>query len=263
MTLEALGAGQLAFIVAVMLAAGFVHGALGFGFPVIATPLAALVLDVKTAIVIVAPVTLVVTALSVARGGGAREAIARFWFVPLAMAFGAYGGTRLLIGAQPNPFLLVLALLILVYLGLDWVKKGESAFVKRWRVPVGLGAGLLGGIFEATANVAVPPLIIYLMLLGLPPVAMVQTLNLCFTVGKSVQVGTWALYGNVAAALWLTAAALAIPAIAALLGGMRVREKIDAPTYRKWLRGALWVMAALLLGQYAYLEIRAAAVTEQ
>jgi hypothetical protein len=76
-----------------------------------------------------------------------------------------------------------------------------AAFVRRWRVPAGLAAGLLGGVFEATANVAVPPLIIYLMLLGLPPVAMVQTLNLCFTVGKSVQVGTWALHGNAAAAL--------------------------------------------------------------
>ena len=254
MTLEALGVWQLAFVVAVMLLAAFVHGALGLGFPLIATPLVALVIDIKTAIVLVAPVTLVMTLLSVARGGGWREALARFWFLPLCMGLASFAGTRLLIGAKPTPFLLVLAVLILIYLGLDRMKRGESAFVKRHRLVIGLGVGLLAGIFESTANVAVPPLIIYLMLLGVAPLATVQTLNFCFSVGKAVQVGTWALYGNVAASLWLAAAALAVPSVLMLFVGMRLRERIDAPTYRRWLRGALWLMAALLFGQYAYLE---------
>jgi len=253
-TLESLGVWHIVFVAAAMVLAGFVHGALGFGFPLIATPIVALALDIKLAIVLIAPVTLVMTLISVARGGGWREAIRRFWFLPLAMAVGSYAGTRLLIGAKPAPFLLVLALLILVYLGLDKLKRGENSFVKDWRLPIGLSVGLVAGIFEATANVAVPPLIIYLMLLGLPPIATVQTLNLCFSVGKAVQVGTWALYGNVAGALWLTAAVLTLPSMVALFRGMRVREGIDAPTYRMWLRRALWVMAALLVGQYAYLE---------
>jgi uncharacterized membrane protein YfcA len=257
-TLEALGPAQLAFVAAVMLAAGLVHGSLGFGFPLIATPLVALVIDVKTAILLVAPVTLVVTALSVVRGGGAREALARFWILPLTMAAGVYAGTRLLIVAKPEPFLLVLAVLILVYLGLDRLRRGESAFVRRWRLPFGAIAGLAGGVFEATANVAVPPLIIYLSLLGLGPAALVQTLNFCFSVGKSVQVATWAVHGNVAITLWVAAAAFTVPSVAALYAGMRVRDRIDAPTYRKWLRGALWVMALLLGGQYLYLEVLAA-----
>jgi len=258
-TLAALDPWALAFVAAAMLLAGFVHGALGFGFPLIATPIAALALDMKAAIVLVAPVTLVVTLLSVARGGGWREAIVNFWYLPLAMAFGSYGGTRLLIGAKPTPFLLVLALLIVVYLALDRVKRGENPFVKRWRVTIGLLVGLVAGVFEATANVAVPPLIIYLMLLGLPPMATVQTLNLCFSVGKGVQVGTWALYGGVGGLLWLSAAALVVPSVAALFAGMRVRERIDALTYRRWLRRALGAMAALLLAQYVHLEFVAGA----
>lgn len=254
MTLESLGVWHIVFVAAAMVLAGFVHGALGFGFPLIATPIVALALDIKLAIVLIAPVTLVMTLISVARGGGWREAIRGFWFLPLAMAVGSYSGTRLLIGAKPAPFLLILALLILVYLGLDKFKRGENAFVKDWRLPIGLAVGLVAGIFEATANVAVPPLIIYLMLLGLQPIATVQTLNLCFSVGKAVQVGTWALYGNVAAVLWLTAAVLTLPSMVALFRGMRVRERIDAPTYRMWLRRALWLMSMLLIGQYAYLE---------
>jgi hypothetical protein len=161
-TPEALGAGQLAFVAVVMLAAGLVHGALGFGFPLIATPLVGLVIDIKTAILLVAPVTLVVTVLSVVRGGGWRQALAHHWILPPTMAVGVYAGTWLLIVAKPAPFLLVLAVLIFVYLGLDKLRRGESAFVKRWQLPIGLGAGLAAGVFEATANVAVPPLIIYL-----------------------------------------------------------------------------------------------------
>ena len=254
MTLDALGVWPFVFVAAVLMAAGYVHGALGFGFPLVATPLVALAIDIKTAIVLVAPVTLVIVALSVLRGGGWREAVARFWFLPLCMGVASYAGTRLLIGARPTPFLLVLALLILVYLSMDRLKRGESAFVRRHRVPIGCGVGLLAGLFEATANVAVPPLIIYLMLLGTSPLATVQTLNLCFTVGKAVQVGTWAVYGNVAPAFWLTAGVLAVPAVLTLYSGMRLRERIDAPTYRRWLRAALWSMVALLVGQFVYLE---------
>jgi len=256
-TLEAIGPWPLAFAAAAMVLAAFVHGALGLGFPLIATPLVALALDMKVAIVLVAPVTLVMTVLSVARGGGWREALARFWFLPLTMGIASYAGTRLLIGADPTPFLLVLAVLILVYLGLDRVKRGESALVRRHRLPIGVGVGLLAGLFEATANVAVPPLIIYLMLLGVAPLATVQTLNLCFSVGKAVQVGTWAVYGDVALAFWLATAALTVPAVVTLFAGMRLRERIDAPTYRKWLRGALSLMAMLLFGQYAYLQLLA------
>jgi uncharacterized membrane protein YfcA len=252
-TLENLDAWQLVYVAGVMVVAAFVHGALGLGFPLIATPLVALALDVKTAIVLVAPVTLVMTVLSVVRGGGWREALARFWFLPLTMGIASYAGTRLLIGADPTPFLLVLALLILAYLGLERLKRGESELVRRHRLAIGLVVGLLAGLFESTANVAVPPLIIYLMLLGLTPLATVQTLNLCFSVGKAVQVGTWAVFGNVAAAFWVATAALAVPSVVALFAGMRLRERIDAPTYRRWLRSALSIMAALLLAQYVYL----------
>ncbi len=57
MTVE-LGLWALVFVRAVCLVSGFAHGALGFGFPMVATPLAALVLDIKSAIVLLAPLTM-------------------------------------------------------------------------------------------------------------------------------------------------------------------------------------------------------------
>lgn len=247
-----LGVAAFGFLALVCLLSGFAHGALGFGFPIVATPLAALVIDIKSAIALLVPVTLVLTAVSVLRGGGVRELLAKFWFLPLAMAIGAWLGTRLLIAAPPEPFLLVLAGVIVLYLNLDRLGLGASAAAQRWRVPFGLGFGFAAGVSEALANVAGPLLLIYFMLLGLAPSQLVQTLNLCFTVGKTSQMAAWVNAGAMTSATWLAAALLTVPALAALLLGMRLRARIDAATYRRWLRRALAAMAALLVGQFAF-----------
>lgn len=249
-----LGPLALAFVVAVCLLAGFAHGAIGFGFPIVATPLVALVIDVRSAIALLAPVTLLVVLLSVARGGSLLQVLRRFWYLPPVIAAGSWVGTRVLLAAPPEPFLLVLAGVILLYLNLDRVaaarSSAASAAMKAMPLRFGLGVGFVAGASEAIANVSGPLLLLYFMLLGLTPTQTVQALNLCFMMGKSTQVATWAAAGGMTPALWLAVAAFTVPSVAALFAGMRVRSRIDAATYRRWLRGALWVMAGLLVGQF-------------
>ncbi|HEY7240894.1 MAG TPA: TSUP family transporter [Burkholderiales bacterium] len=246
-----LGAPVLAFVALACVLAGFGHGALGFGFPIVATPLVALAIGIKSAIALLAPITLVLTVISALRGVALSSIVREFWFLPLATALGAWLGTHLLLSMPPEPFLLILAGVILLYLNLDRVGRGRSALVQRLRVPFGAGIGFVAGVCEAVANVAGPILLIYFMLLGLAPAQIVQTLNLCFSLGKGAQTATWAMSGEISPRGWLLVGALAVPAVAALLVGMRVRIRIDTATYRRWLRGALWVMAALLLGQFS------------
>ncbi len=192
---------------------------IGFGFPIVAVALSSIV----------------------------RE----FWFLPLATALGAWLGTRILLAMPPEPFLLILAGVILLYLNLDRVGRGSSALLQRLRMPFGAAFGFVAGVCEAVANVAGPVLLIYFMLLGLAPAQIVQTLNLCFSLGKGAQTATWAMSGEISPRGWLLIGALTVPSVAALFAGMRVRSRIDAPTYRRWLRGALWIMTALLLVQFS------------
>ena len=250
MTLE-LGAWTLAFVALACLFSGFAHGAIGFGFPMVATPLVALVIDIRLAIGLLAPVTLVLVVITAVRGGGLPELARRFWYLPLMVGIGSWLGTRVFLAAPPEPFLLVLALVLILYLNLDRIGAGSSPLLQRFRVVFGLGFGFVAGVFEAVANVAGPVLLIYFMLLGLAPMHVVQALNLCFSVGKSTQVATWAASGALTPAAWLAAALLCVPSVAALIVGMRLRERIDAGTYRRWLRKALWIMALLLIGQFA------------
>jgi uncharacterized membrane protein YfcA len=250
MSLE-LGGWALGFVVLACLFSGWAHGAIGFGFPIVATPLIALVVDIKSAIALIAPITLVLVVISALRGGSVAGILRDFWPVLAGAALGAWLGTRLLIVAPPEPFILVLALAILLYLNLDRLGRGTSPAVARRRGTFGLAFGFAGGLFEALANVAGPILLIYFMLLGLAPAQIVQTLNLCFSVGKGAQTLTLATSAAMTQGFWLLIGALAVPSVAALFAGMRLRHRIDAATYRRWLHGALWVMVLLLLGQFS------------
>ncbi len=241
----------LVYVALVCLVSGFAHGAIGFGFPLVATPLVALAVDMKTAITLLAPVTLVLVLISGFQGGGVRELLRKFWFIPVGMSIGAFLGTRLLLAAPPEPFTLVLAVVLLFYLNLDRVGRGKSERVTRLRVPFGFAFAFVAGVFEAIANVAGPMLLVYFMLLGAAPSQIVQTLNLCFSVGKGSQVATLAASGALAPATWLIVGGLTVPAVAALAVGMRIRSRIDAQTYRAWLRKALWVMAVVLIAQFS------------
>ena len=241
----------LLYVAAVCALSGFAHGAIGFGFPLVATPLVAVVTDMKSAITLLAPVTLVLVVISALRGGSVRAIVREFWYLPLAIAAGAWLGTRILLAAPPEPFTLVLALVLLFYLNLDRVGRGKSETVQRLRVPFGVVFAFFAGVFEAIANVAGPMLFVYFMLLGAAPSQIVQTLNLCFSIGKGSQVATLAASGAISG-LWLTVAGLSVPAVAALGLGMRLRSRIDAGTYRRWLRSALWIMAIVLIAQFSH-----------
>ena len=52
------------------------------------------------------------------------------------------------------------------------------------------------------------------------------------------------------ATLVTTTLPLALVAVGALWLGMRLRQRIDATTYRRWVRGALALLAVLLCLQY-------------
>src|SRR5262245_6784827 len=109
MSVEMLPWGLLAWIALVVLAAGLIQGALGFGFPFVATPLIAMVTDMRTAIVAVLLPTLAVVLVALFVGGSLRATLARFWMMPLYMIVGATAGTSLFVAAPNFSYTLVLS----------------------------------------------------------------------------------------------------------------------------------------------------------
>jgi len=147
---------------------------------------------------------------------------------------------------------LLLAGVIVLYLYLDHLGRVEWAFVSRHRVAAGIGFALLAGLSEGSANIAAPPLLMYLLSLNLDRMVFVQALNLCFTVGKPTQMVILTLDGGVSWTQWAMTLPFAVIATGTTLFGIRNRERIDAMTYRRWLLRLLFVIALVLVMQYAF-----------
>jgi hypothetical protein len=252
MPLESLSLVLLLWLACVILVAGFLQGALGFGFPFVATPLIAMVTDIRTAIIIVLLPTVATICVALFSSGPLRATLARFWMMPLYMILGAGAGTWVFVSAPDAPYTLVLALLTLFYLNLDRLGRTEWPLVRRHERAFAPLAGVTSGVFEGTANIAAPPLIIFYLSLGLTPAMLVQALNLCFLVGKTTQFTVLATYGGVGMSEWQATLPFVAIGVAGSFIGVRIRNRIDAVSFRVWVKRALFVIALGLLGQYAY-----------
>jgi len=240
------------WVVTAVLLAGLIQGALGFGFPFIATPMVAMVADMRTAIITVLLPTLATVLVTLATSGPLGPVLKRFWMMPIYAFLGALGGTALFVAAPGAPYQLLLALTIIGYLNLDRLARGNWPLIRRHERAFGPIAGVAAGLFEGTANVAAPPLIIYYLALGVAPALLVQALQICFTVGKTTQFTVLTLYGGVDASQWVATLPLVAVATAAGYVGARVRNRIDALVFRIWVKRSLLAIALVLLVQSGY-----------
>ena len=249
---ESLPLHLIIWIAAVLAFAGLVQGALGLGFPMVATPMIAAVTDMRTAVIVVLLPCVATTVTNIAMTGQLLPTLRRFWFMPLCMLVGAAIGARLFVMFPGFPFALLLAGVIMLYLYLDHVGRVEWAFASRHRIAAGAGFALLAGLSEGSANVAAPPLLMYLFSLNIDRMAFVQVLNLCFTVGKPTQMVILTVDGGVTWTQWAITLPFAAIVIATTIIGIRNRDRIDAKTYRRWLLRLLLVIALVLVIQYLF-----------
>ena len=250
--IESLPIAVILWLTLAVVISGFIQGALGFGFPFIATPMVVMVVDMRTAIITVLLPTLATIVITLVTSGPLGPVMKRFWMMPVYAALGALAGTWLFVAAPEAPYQLLLALIIIVYLNLDRIARGDWPLIKRHERAFGPLAGAAAGLFEGTVNVAAPPLIIYYLALGLSPAMMVEAMQMCFVVGKTTQFTVLTLHGGVSSAQWLATLPLCVIAVAAGFGGARMRGRIDAAMFRKWVKRALAIIALALLAQYAY-----------
>ena len=238
---------DLAFVPILMLAA-FAHGALGFGFPLVSTPLLVLLMDMRSAILLTLVPTVIINLASILGEQHWREALRTFWPIPVFTILGSFAGTQVLLSVDPDPFRLLLAGVLIGYLLSDRLHRSARQHqVPPWGMALfGFGLGLLAGV----TNVFAPAIIVYALFTRMDPALMVATFNLSFITSKTGQIaGFVSKNAFTAEALELTLWALP-PVLLSLWLGMRLRKRIDLETYRKVLKVALWVIAALLVGDW-------------
>ncbi len=237
------------FALAVFVLAAFVHGAVGLGFPMIATPILAMSFGVKQAIFLTLIPGLFINVISILREQDAWRSLQRFLPVSLIASFGSFWGTTALLASSPEPFRLLLAFAILFYLSIEKFRKKRIAWIKPHpliaKIIFGMFAGLLGGM----TNVMAPVLVIYFIEIDAEPKSAVVGLNFCFLLGKIVQLALFIDDGAFQSAEIFQHTPLLFFALAALWSGINLRKKITAFTWRNWLKKALLIIALVLIVQ--------------
>jgi len=228
----------------IVFAAAFVRSALGFGDAVIAMPLLAMAVGIRTASPLVAFLGPTISLLVLA--GGWRRADVRsagrlVAASALGIPLGVYGLARLPEGSLK----IALGAIVLLYGLFGLGRPGARFRTKRPWTPwaVGWTAGVLGGAY----NTSGPPVVAYGMLRGWPPEEFRATLQAYF-----LPTGLLVLAGHGLAGLWtadvLKSYLYSLPALVfgVFLGG-RLNRRLPHTLFAKLVYGILAAMGAILL----------------
>jgi uncharacterized protein len=241
----------IALLFATMILAGLVHGALGLGFPMVATPIVAIFLDVRSAILLTLLPTVVVNIASIVGTANYVDNVRRHGLLVVMALIGSLLGAYVLAIADPNPFRLVLALLIGLFLWTSHSNKVPREWFKA-HVPLAMVLfGLLSGFSAGTTNVMVAVLIIFFIAMETPRPTMVPVMNTCFMIGKLSQILILSVAGFISATLLVETIPLAAAGLGALLVGQRLRDRIPVATYRRLLHILLAGLAVTLIVQFS------------
>jgi len=231
-------------VVGIIFVAALVRSALGFGDAVVAMPLLAMVIGLKTATPLVAFMGPTISLLILMKGwtAGDMKAAARLIAASLlGIPLGVYGLARL----PEEPLKIALGALILLYGIFGLARPGARIRNEKAWLPwlVGWTAGVLGGAYNTNG----PPVVAYGMLKGWPPEGFRATLQ-----GYFLPTGLMILAGHGIAGLWTGEVVkiylYSLPAIGlgVVLGGL-VNRKLTHDLFAKLVYGFLVLMGGILL----------------
>lgn len=245
-----LGPALYIYVLGVVAMSGMIHGTIGLGFPMIATPLIAIFLDVRLAILITLLPTVSVNVASIWGGFDYFSSLKKYRLLFLATLAGSLLGSLMLATLDPAPFRLVLALLILSYLWTTIRGSQTISWISEGSVPAMLLFGFVAGVSGGITNVMVAVLIVYFLSINMQRNRMVPLLNTCFLIGKVTQILVLSAAGLVNIPLLIQTLPMAALALAMLLLGKKIAKVINAELYKKILYGLLAVLALILMYQF-------------
>lgn len=238
------------YLLGVMIFAGTVHGSLGIGFPMVATPLIAVFLDVRLAILMTLVPTVAVNVATIAGGTDQMRSIKDYAPMFLGAIAGSIIGAWMLATMDPAPFRLALALLIMLYLFTGTRPSKYIEWLPHHNKAVMCGFGLASGISGGITNVMVAILIIYFLSQSMTRSKMLPIFNICFLIGKLTQLVILSFAGWVNPGLIYQSVLPAITALGGLWAGMKIGNHISRKIYRKMLHLLLVFLAIMLIGQF-------------
>jgi uncharacterized protein len=233
-------------VAAALLLAAFVKGTSGMGFPMIATPVVALLLDIRTAVVILIIPNLIMDATQIFRGSLSVEIFRRFKWLLLWTILGVFLGTKLLVILPAWVLNLTLGVTVLAFVAwsLARVEFAISGRLEKILSPV---VGFIGGFLNGMTNAAGPAHAIYLYSLRLQKVEFIKSIATIFIVTKLSQlaaVSTWDLFDRPTLELSLT---VTLFVLGGFYLGLKAQDRVNQETFERALLAMLFVIGVVLI----------------
>ncbi len=233
--------------VAIVLLSGIVHGVVGFGFPMVATPLLATFMDLKRAVLYTLIPTLVVNSTSIKRNNSFTKIWKEHKVLILSVMAGSLVGTHILVAYYSDYYKLILAFVILMYLNKERFKISLAPYMEHYTFAITLALGFASGIVGGIVNIMIPVLLILILELKLEKKHAIGVMNLCFIANKSLQIIIFGYHGSFTTTNLWAILPLTLIAVVGFMMGSKIQDKIDEELYKKLLNITLWFLSLYLI----------------
>jgi uncharacterized membrane protein YfcA len=226
---------------AALLLAAFVKGATGLGFPLIATPMVALLLDIRTAVTVLILPNLFMDSAQVLRDGVPYDVFRRFSSLIAPTIIGVFLGTMVLVKTPLWILNLCLGVMVLVFVASNLLKF-DFTISPRAEKTLSPISGFISGFLNGMTNAAGPTLAIYLYSLKLEKRAFVKSIATIFMITKLSQlvaISTWNLFN------WETitlSVQVLLFTLAGFFAGIRAQDRVNQ---RNFNRGLLVLLSGI------------------
>lgn len=228
----------LAPVALVVLLAALLKGITGFGFPLIAVPVLALVLGPLNAIVVVAVPNIISNLVMVLHGRRMLHRAPQVAPVLAGVVVGTVVGARTVLVLDPRVLALVLGGMASVY-AIAALARGAPPEIApppaRSPLPgvaMGAGVGAVAGVLGGATSSFAPLLVSYLDTLRLGRDAFVAWITALFLVGNTTQALTFAGMGVYGEPLLAATALLVAPMLLGNWAGIRLRARVSPARFR-------------------------------
>lgn len=213
-----------------------------------ATPLLALVVDVKTGVALSILPNIVMDGIQLGRRGEMLATARRVAVLLVSGLVGTVIGTRSLAVMPARVALGILGAVVLAFVTLNATRfavRVPAGWARWLEPPVGLVAGFLGGV----TNVPGTLLVIYFSALGLAKQEFVRSVALCFLTYKVIQLGAVSYYGLLTWPLLGASLALTAIGLGAFWLGLRVQDALPERVFDRAVLVFLAVLGVSLIAR--------------
>jgi len=226
--------------------AAFIKGATGLGFPLIATPAIALLLDIRTAVAILILPNLFMDSAQVFRDGLPYDVFRRFSGVLAPTVIGVFLGTMVLVKLPLWILNLTLGVIVVIFVVSNLFKFDFTISPRDEKIlsPI---VGFLSGFLNGMTNAAGPALAIYLYSLRLDKRVFVKSIATIFVTTKLSQlvaISTWNLFNWDTIKLSIQVLLLTL---AGFYAGTKAHDSVNQRNFNRGLLALLSLIGVLLI----------------